>query len=184
MSVGSGSTRVADLAFQVFGRTLHPDWFSVRVHRRYAQAGWEADVRIIAGGHLVLWGCGPTRLAEVLVGAGTPLPEIEPLFRASLRQERSTLVQPKSGGTTYQSCFAVERLDPETFAHLSDELAVKPGRGVLIHHAPGGTRMSRPAISRIEVETRARGLSIHAFHTFPDERAIVRTQSLFETQAS
>jgi len=27
---------------------------------------------------------------------------------------------------------------------------------------------------------RARGLAIQSFHTFPEERAIVRTQSLFE----
>ena len=30
------------------------------------------------------------------------------------------------------------------------------------------------------VEPRVRGLSVHAFHSFPDERAIIRSQSLFE----
>ncbi len=181
MSVSPGQTRVGDLLFQVFGRTLHPEWFSVHVHRRYAQAGWEADVRIVAGGHVVLWGCGRTRLAEVLAGPDTVLPEPGLLFRSPLRQERSTTIRPGSG-TVYQTCFAVERLDPEVFTHLSDELATAPRRAALIHHAPGKTRLTPVALSRIEIDTRPGGLTLHAFHTFPDERAIVRTQSLFEVQ--
>ena len=34
MGVSSSRARVADLAFQVFNRALHPDWFSTRVYRR------------------------------------------------------------------------------------------------------------------------------------------------------
>ena len=41
--------------------------------------------------------------------------------------------------------------------------------------------MDPAPISHIRFEARARGLIIHAFHTFPEERAIVRTQSLFES---
>ena len=48
MGVGSGRARVADLAFQVFNRALHPEWFSTKVYRRIPQTKWEADIRIIA----------------------------------------------------------------------------------------------------------------------------------------
>jgi hypothetical protein len=40
--------------------------------------------------------------------------------------------------------------------------------------------MATAPLTHIHVEARVKGLSIHAFHTFPDECAIVRTQSLFE----
>jgi hypothetical protein len=36
-------------------------------------------------------------------------------------------------------------------------------------------------VSWIDVETRPRSLIIQAFHTFPDEMAIVKSQSVFET---
>ena len=36
------------------------------------------------------------------------------------------------------------------------------------------------AVSYINVETRNRSLLVQAFHTFPDDYAIVKSQSLFE----
>ena len=41
--------------------------------------------------------------------------------------------------------------------------------------------MALGAVSWVNVETRARSLLVQAFHTFPDDLAIVKTQSLFET---
>ena len=63
MSSSLGQSRVADLTFQVFGRSLHPDWFAVRAHRRVAHDSWMADIRIIEGGHAVLWRAGEVRLS-------------------------------------------------------------------------------------------------------------------------
>jgi hypothetical protein len=40
--------------------------------------------------------------------------------------------------------------------------------------------MAIGALSYISVETRQRSLLIQAFHTFPDDYAIVKTQSVFE----
>lgn len=182
MGVRSGQSKVGDLSFRVFNRTLHPDWFSVLGHSRFAQQnGWQADVRIIGGGHSVLWSWGSARLAEVLSGPETALPEPGLLFQSAVRHERTTSLHP-GGGTEYQACFAVERLDPEVFARLSHELTADAGRGGLFHSFPSVSRLAPAPLSRIYVETRARGLSVQAFHTFPEERAIVRTQSLFEVR--
>src|SRR4051794_37468267 len=103
MGVSSGRSRVADLAFQVFGRALHPDWFATRGHRRVTQAGWEADVRIIEGGHAIIWRSGPARLSEVLAGPETLLPEPGLLFHSALRAERSAALRP-SDRVEYQTC--------------------------------------------------------------------------------
>lgn len=181
MGVRSDRPRVADLAFQVYGRTLHPEWFAVRAHKRFAQAGWEADVRIVEGGHVILWACGPVRLAEVLTGPETVLPDPGLLYHSAIRHERSTCLRP-GDRAEYQTCFAAERIDAEVFAHLSDELTADARRGGLFHrhNAPG--RLAPVSLSRLYVEARPRGLSVQAFHTFPEERAIVRTQSLFEVR--
>jgi hypothetical protein len=183
MGVSSGRSRIADLSFQVFGRSIHPDWLATRRHRRITQVGWEADVRIIEGGHAITWACGPVRLTEILCGPETPLPEPGLLFHSGVRHERSADLRP-APGIEYQSCFEVERVDPEVFAHLSDELTLDATRGALFHRFAASSRMAASPISRVHVESRARGLSIQSFHTFPDERAIVRAQSLFEVRAA
>lgn len=179
MGVSSGRTRVADMAFQIFARSIHPDWFTVRVHKRFAQAGWEADVRIIEGGHAISWSAGRVRLTEVLAGPETALPEAGRMFQSILRHDRSASLRP-GGGCEYHACFEVERIDPEVFAHLNDELAFDATRGDLFHRFAAANRLAPSPLGRLHVEARPRGLLVQAFHTFPDERAIVRTQSLFE----
>ncbi len=70
--------------------------------------------------------------------------------------------------------------DPEVFDHLSDELVLDASRAGLFHRFNPANRMAASPLSRVNVEPRARGVSLQTYHTFPDERAIVRTQSLFE----
>jgi hypothetical protein len=182
MGVSFGRSRVADLAFQVFARPIHPDWFAVRQYRRITQNGWEADIRIIEGGHAIVFRSGSVRLTEVLAGPETHLPEPGLLFHSPIRRERSLNLQP-GGSLDYQTCFEVERVDLEVFAHLSDEMTLDARHDRLFHRFHPANRMAPAPISHLHVESRVRGLSVHAFHTFPDERAIVRTHSLFEPRA-
>lgn len=179
MSSSLGPSRVADLTFQVFGRSIHPDWFAVRAHRRVAVDGWQADLRIIAGGHAVVWRSGPSRLTEVLAGPLTPLPEPGVLFQSPIRHERMATLRP-GVGIEYQASLEVERVDPEVFDHLCDEMTLDARRDRLFYRFADANRMARPAITHLAYESRARGLLVHAFHSFPAEHAIVRTQSLFE----
>lgn len=179
MGVSFGRSRVADLAFQVFGRTIHPDWFQVRSHRRIIHNLWEADIRIIEGGHAVILRSGAIRLSEVLAGPETSLPEPGLLFHSQVRQERSTSLHP-GAGFVYQCCFDVERVDAEVFRHLSEEMTLDQKRGRLFHRFNPSNRMAPAPLSYIHIDARIKGLSIQTFHTFPEECAIVRTQSLYE----
>ncbi len=180
MKSSADQPRVADLAFRVFGRPIHPDWFAVRAHRRVAVDGWQADIRIVEGGHAVVWRAGDVRLTEVLAGPSTALPESGLLFHSPIRHERAASLRPGMG-IEYQACLEVERIDPEVFAHLCDEMALDAARDRLFHRSAGANRMAPASISHVAFESRAKGLLVHAFHSFPNERAIVRTQSLFET---
>lgn len=182
MGVSSGRSRVADLTFRVFDRTLHPDWFATRGFRRIEQLGWEADLRIIDGGHAVVFRSGSIRLAEILSGPETTLPEAGLLFHSHLRRERSAVVRP-GGGIEYQSCLEVERVDREIFRHLCEEIRLDGSPHRLYHSFPSSNRLAPAAISQVIVSSRVNDLSIQWFHTFPDECAIVRTQSLFEVRA-
>lgn len=181
MGVSFGRSRVADLAFQVFNRAVHPDWFSSRAFRRVARDAWEADIRIIEGGHALVWRSGHARMTEILAGPETALPEPGLLFHSPIKHERTACFGP-TGGLEYQTCFEVERADAEVFAHLCDEMTLDPARDDLFHRFAQASRLAPAPISRVHLEPRARGLSVQTFHSFPEERAIVRTQSLFEVR--
>jgi hypothetical protein len=179
MGVGFGRSGVADLAFQVFNRALHPDWFSTRTFRRVERSAWEADLRIIEGGHAIIFHAGSVRITEILTGPEPALPEPGRLYHSPVRHARCALLRP-GGLTEYQSCFEVERVDPEIFRHLSEEAALEAARGSLFHRFHATNRLAPPPISHVQITPRTDGLSIQALHTFPLEYAIVRTQSLFE----
>jgi hypothetical protein len=182
MGVSSGRSRVADMTFRVFNRVLHPDWLATREFRRVEQRGWEADLRIIDGGHALVFRSGPIRLTEILSGPETALPEAGQLFHSHLRRERSTILRP--GGTIeYQGCLEVEQVDLEIFRHLCEEIRLDGSRDRLFHSFPSSNRLAPAPISHVLVTSRVNDLSIQSFHTFPDECAIVRTQSLFEVKA-
>jgi hypothetical protein len=181
MGVSSGRSSVTSVTFQVFNRLLHPDWFATRDFRRVEQLGWEADLRIIEGGHAVIFRAGSIRLTEILSGPETTLPEAGLLFRSHLKRERSTILRP-GGMIEYQSCLAVEHLDLEIFSHLCDEIRMDGSRNRLFHCFGSSNRLAPEPISHLLISPRVNDLSIQSFHTFPDECAIVRTQSLFEVK--
>jgi Protein of unknown function DUF2617 len=179
MGVSFGRSRVADLAFQVFARSVHPDWFSVRAHHRVARQGWEADLRIIEGGHAVVFRCGHIRLTEVLAGPETLLPEPGLLFHASLSRARSTRLCPGLG-LEYHVCLEVERVELEVLSHLSDEMTLDSSEGRLFHRFTPVSRLASAPVTHVRFEAMPRRLVVHAFHSFPEERAVVRIQSLYE----
>ena len=125
---------------------------------------------------------GSIRLTEILSGPDTRLPEAGLLFHSHLRRERSTILRP--GGTIeYQSCLEVEQVDLEIFRHLCEEIRLDGSRDRLFHHFRSSNRLAPEPISHVLITARVNDLSIQSFHTFPDECAIVRTQSLFELKS-
>lgn len=183
MGVESGHTRVGELLFRVYQRALHPDWFATRAHRRLAHKKWTADVRIVDGGHAITWSAGESRVSEVLSASDTALPDLGQLFRSPVRHERSTSLAP-GGGIQYQVCFEAERVDRLVFSHVCDELVLDASDHCLIHRARASNRMAPQPLSYIWLDATTRRLSVFCVHTFPDELALVRTQSLFELASS
>ncbi len=181
MGVRPDQSGIANVLFRVFHSAIHPDWYATRQHRRFRRDEWEADVRVIEGGHVISWARGTLRLTEVLCDAGVELPRKGLLYEVSPRQERSASLHP-ADGIEYQTCIESERLDKDVFRHICEELVHDGDKTGLFHRGPTTDRIGPAAITRVHVEARARGLSIHSFHTFPQECAILRTQSLFEVR--
>jgi hypothetical protein len=84
------------------------------------------------------------------------------------------------GGSRYRVHFQLEPVEPEVFWTFQQELASDAGHQGMLHRFDSSGRMALGALSYIHLEARNRSLLVRAFHTFPDDYAIVKTQSTFE----
>ena len=171
--------KVAELVFQLYGRSLHPELFQVYSSRHVKRGDYEATINITSAGHVVTWRYHGLTLTEVAASAQHPLPQKRRLLSYRLKGERTDRVECR-GGATYQVNFQLEPVDPEIFWTFQQELSHDGERNGMLHTFGSSGRMAVGAISYINVETRNRSLLVQAFHTFPDDYAIVKSQSLFE----
>lgn len=175
----SARPRVTELAFQLFGRALHPELFYVYQTREVERGGYSAKIQITSAGHLITWRYQGLTLTEVAASAQHPLPQRRRLMSYKLKGERNDRVECR-GGVRYQCSFQLEPVTPDIFWMFQQELTLDSERKGLLHTFDASGRMALGALSYINVETRNRSLLVQAFHTFPDDYAIVKSQSLFE----
>jgi len=76
--------------------------------------------------------------------------------------------------------FQLEPVDPEVFWTFQQELTHDGQHRGLLHQFGSSGRIAVGALSYINFESRNRSLFIQAFHTFPDDYAIVKSQSVFQ----
>ena len=171
--------KVAELAFQLYGRSLHPELFVTHRSRRVSRGGYEAKIDITSAGHVVTWRYAGLTLTEVAAAANHPLPEKRRLMARRFEGQQSECVKCR-GGVCYQVAFQLETVEPEIFWNFQEELADAGRLQGLVHRFDAGGRLALGALSYINVETRQRNLLVQAFHTFPRDYAIVKSQSMFQ----
>ena len=171
--------KVAELVFQLYGRVLHPELFEVCATRSIDRGGYSATVSITDAGHLVTWRKDGLTLTEVATSLAQPLPQKRRLLSHRIAGERSDRMECR-GGASYQTCFQLETVEQEVFWSFQQELVVEGSKRGLLHRFESGGRLALGALSWINVETRPRSLLVQTYHTFPDDLAIVKSQSLFE----
>jgi len=171
--------KVAELVFQVYGRPLHPELFVVHQSRDVQRGKYEARVQITSAGHLVTWRYAGLTLTEVATAANQPLPEKRRLLSRRLRGHRNDRIECR-GGVCYQVSFQLETVEPEIFWAFQQELADDSRRQGMLYRFDSGGRLALGALSYVNIETRDRKLLVQAFHTFPHDYALVKSQSIFE----
>ncbi len=179
MNVGIVRPKVTDLLFMLYSRPLHPELYEVVQEKQIQRDDYLASICITDICHLVRWKHEDTWLTEFVTAAENPLPQKRRLLACRLRGERNDTIQ--CGPTVvYQTSVTVERLPREVFARIHEELECDAQRGGIFHNFRPHHRLALSPISHIAIEARAQGLLVQAFHTFPDDCTILKSQSLFE----
>lgn len=74
----------------------------------------------------------------------------------------------------------IDAVDFSIFTRVQLELEIAASRAFLSYQFPAHNRLFPGPLSLIQVEGNDRMMTIHTFHTFPEDLVILRTQSLFE----
>lgn len=171
--------KVAELVFQLYGRALHPELFVVCETRHIQRGEQEAQIDITSAGHVVTWRYAGITLTEVATAAHHPLPERRRLMSYRLKGQRSDRLECR-GGVRYEMSFQLETVSAEFFWTFQKEIACDGLFHGVYHKFDSSGRFALGAVSFVNVEARNRSLMVQAFHTFPDDCAIVKSQSLFQ----
>lgn len=166
------------MVFQLYGRPLHPELFDILATRRLRQGDATLALWITRTGHVISWQNRHCQLTEV-VAADQPLPEWGQLLQHKLRGERCDMFGNLSD-LNYQVSFQVESLPPDLFLNVHQEILADGGKHGLLHAFAADHRWSLAPVGLINVESRDGCLFLSTFHTFPDDCAVVKTQSLIE----
>jgi Protein of unknown function DUF2617 len=169
--------KIADLAFRLYDRPLHPELFEPVAERSLALGGATLVARLTATGHVLEWHRGGDHLVEVTAERGHPLPEGHRLLHPFAGERRGRCDLP---AVRYQVSLHAEVLPPELFLHVHDELAADGAkRGLLFHFEPH-RRLALVPLGFIALDALPTGIAVATFHTFPAECAVVKTQTLIE----
>jgi hypothetical protein len=175
--------RVSDLFFQLYGRPLHPELFDILAVRKIQREDYQLTIRITRTGHVITWENRDVYLTEVTAAADQPLPQKRCLLSYRIRGEHCHSLT-CAHGINYQMSFQVETLPPEIFLHVHDEIVADGGKRGFLYNFQPNHRLSLVPLGFVTVEARAGCLILTAFHTFPDEYTIIKSQSLIEKRSA
>jgi hypothetical protein len=184
MNLNSNSLKVAEKRLVVLAQALDADWFNGRRHRRLNLFdGWSADLWIHETGHAVIFSNRKIALTEILINSDFQIPENRVIWQRVPLHEDFATIQP-GGSIEYQLNYELETADPSIFRYLSQELQLKSSSDDLVWQPDPRNRMQQSPIVKVHIESGPQYLSVQTYHTFPQELAILRTQSLFELQTA
>ena len=170
---------VSDLVLCAFERPLHPELF---VHCRsmaLSNGAMVLDARLHSAGHVLVVRVGSLAVTEVISDRREPLPRNSRLFQHRLRGCHDATTELRSR-LRYSVSTSIEQLSHDTFLRHNEELIVDCFGANLSVCFESENRFSPGAVSLLKIEAARDSLLVHAFHTFPDHLAVVKTQSLFE----
>jgi Protein of unknown function DUF2617 len=179
MRVEAARSDVNSLMFRLFSRSVHPELIVCLARTTIHKPNWHAELAICESGHLIAVHLPNSTVCEIVCPADWPVPLSRQVIGRRLKGSRDESVE-HDGGLLYHTSFQVEQLDPDLFQHCHEELCEESTRARLKYGFAPTSRLATAPLSFLHTEERNQSLLVHTFHTFPENRAIVKTQTLFE----
>ncbi len=179
MTSGSVIQQAVDLHLFLYDRPLHPELFRLHASYRAAQGRYHADIWLVGMGHVVTVTTGQSSLIEAVVVDSEELPSRGALTRFRMKGERD-LERRSPDGWHYMVSSQLEQMEEPLYKSVHwDLLRHGAKRGCMCTYDQWSDGDMAP-FSYVDYEARNGEFHVHAFHAFPHERTVVKTQSIFE----
>jgi hypothetical protein len=169
---------VEDLQLCLYQRALHPELFQIHRVKRIEQPRYQVEIWVLGLAHVVTMQSGNQILTELITEENELLPKSGLATSFRFRGERDHAQSFET--MKYILSTQVERLTSQLFpATHRDYMHYAQNRGVLVpfnEWSHGGL----PPFSFIDFDARDHEFHVHAFHAFPEELTLLKTQSIFE----
>jgi len=169
---------VADMTLRTFERSVHPELFESSQQCVLNFGGNRAKLRLGRTGHSLEFQRGGTIITEVAATKHEDFPQHRRVVERRLIGYRTHMVDLES--VRYHCSYQLEHVPLDVYLQLHREFEVDALNATLALTICGTTPQSPDCISLLKCDILPEGLVVHAFHTFPDNAAVLRTQTLFE----
>lgn len=178
MEISTVRPKVAQLTFQLLGRSVHPELFQIYKSHRIEREHYTARIDITADGHVLSWTAGKTTLTEIASSMHQPVPLERRVFAVPLRDAGSDSIEYRPG-LVYKYAYQLERVRSDMFWMIQEQLGDAAKHHELIQVFDSSGRIAIGGMSFVHVDTRSKSFHVQAIHTFPDDLALVKTETTF-----
>jgi len=178
MTVGYVRPDVADMVLRVFERSVHPELFETLCETAIPAGRDQATLRISRHGHSLEFRTRRHTVTEVAASKYSPLPAQGRLVDRRLIGYRTHMID--SVGIRYHCSYQLDAVPADVYLQVHREMEIDARSATLAASMPGSSVSSPGCLSFLKSDLLPEGLVIHSFHTFPDNGAVLRIQTLFE----
>ncbi|MBK9128399.1 MAG: DUF2617 family protein [Phycisphaerales bacterium] len=179
VDLGGLTAQAVDLHLFAFERSLHPELFRHFADFHVEQTRYHADVWIIGLSHVVTVTTGNRSFTELLAKDSDIIPSRGIVSRFRLKGERDH-ERRTPDGWGYMTSTQVETMDDALYKSVHFDLLRHAERRGWFHLYENLADGEMTPFSYIEHEARDSEFHVHAFHAYPQERTIVKTQTIIE----
>jgi hypothetical protein len=173
--------RLGGLTLLLYQRTLHPEFFNILAQDKISRRGYEADIWLVDGGHVVSFSTGKQMLTEVIVvnPDSSILADRGLMQTVPCRGEKYHEVT-VSNTIKYMISTQEEQLSQTLYDATKHEIASYASRKSLMTAEMPSTADSGGSLSVLDIDRRSNELLIQSFHLFDESLMVIKTQGIFE----
>ena len=178
----SARPKITDLSFHLFARALHPELFHRGASRVFERDNYRLEVHITTDGHWLSFQHDHLLLSEVSASAHHPLPVGQILISHPVEGVQRNEQQLMNGKLHYTSEVDFETVAAKMFVTIQQQLSKQnqcDQTNGLVYQFESNGRLSFGAVSYVDVQSFINHVRVRAFHTFPDTRGVLKSESIF-----
>lgn len=162
----------------LYERALHPELFQLRSRSSLLGKGFEVEVWLMSGGHLIRFERGRSCASELVVDRETGLPTSNVVVAFPCAGEREFEHRFPAWGGGYMTSVQTESLSENLYRSTLREMEEHANENESIAHR--WTTEAGANMSIVDVQLMSKEVHIQAYHMIADGGFVLRTQSLFE----